>query len=84
MITAMLDIQNVINSCPLTYRVSSEDDLDMITPKIFLTQGQDSIIIRAGNKPLLDADPIAREDMLKTLEIHEKVLEKFRDLYYKE
>ena len=84
MITAMSDIQNVINSRPLTYRVSSEDDLDIITPKMFLTQGQDSIIIRAEDKPLLDADPIAREDILKTLEIREKILNKFRDLYYKE
>ena len=80
----MSDIQNVINSRPLTYRVSSEDDLDIITPKMFLTQSQDSVIIRAEDRPLLDADPIAREDILKTLEIREKVWNKFRDLYYKE
>ena len=84
MLTAMSDIQNVINSRPLTYRVSSEDDLDIITPKMFLTQNQDSVIIRAEDRPLLDADPIAREDLLKSLEICETVWNKFRDLYYKE
>ena len=83
--TALSDIQNAINSRPLTYRCSGESDLEIITPKSFLNpHASEGIVLQAEDKELLDADPPAREEILKSLEVRDAVLNKFRELYYKE
>ena len=84
-LTALSDIQNAINSRPLTYRCSEESDLEIITPKCFLNpHANEGIVIQAEDRDLLDADPPAREAILKSLEIRDAVIEKFRRLYYNE
>ena len=84
-LTALSDIQNAINSRPLTYRCSGESDLEIITPKCFLNPfASEGVVLQAEDKELLDADPPAREDILKSLEVRDAVLNKFRELYYRE
>ena len=85
LLTAFSDIQNAINSRPLTYRCSEETDLEIITPKNFLNpNANEGVIIQAEESELLLGDPIGREEILKSLEIKQAILDKFRTLYYQE
>ena len=59
--------------------------MEIITPKNFLNpNANEGVIIQAEESELLLGDPIGWEEILKSLEIKQAILDKFRTLYYQE
>ena len=83
--TVLSDIQNAINSRPLTYRCSDDKGLEIITPNCFLHPNANSeIMFKPQDDVLWKKDPPTRSDIVETLEIREEMLDKFHESYYKD
>ena len=80
--TILKDIENCINSRPLTYL--NEDSLDAITPNSFLkfTTGRSLLL---GNIKDTDENSTAgRKELVESLLNREALLDKFKSLWYEE
>ena len=85
LLTVLSDIQNAINSRPLTYRCADDSSLDIITPNCFLKPlVDDSLLFKSEEENLLTANPPCRKAVVRTLNSRENILEKFRQLWYEE
>ncbi|CAL4128733.1 unnamed protein product [Meganyctiphanes norvegica] len=85
LITVISDIQNAINSRPLTYRCSSDSGLEIISPNCFIRPLVNSeFLFKDPDVSVLTDDPPSRKVLSKSLEDRDKILEDFRSMYYEE
>ena len=85
LLTVLSDIQNAVNSRPLTYRCADDSSLDIITPNCFLKPLVDnSLMFNSETENLLGSEPPSRKQVVKTLEHREYLLDKFREMWYEE
>ena len=82
LLTVMTDIQNAVNSRPLTYR-SSDNDLETITPNCFLKTDSDcNVLLRFDEDPLWERDPPSRDTVVAALASRDECLAHFKELWY--
>ena len=80
LLSILSDIQNAVNSRPLTYR-SSDKDLEVITPNSFLKlHGNCSLVLRREDATPLE--PPTNEQLCNTLDMHKELFSKFKDLWH--
>ena len=85
LLTILSDVQNAVNSRPLTYRCADDSSLDIITPNHFIKPYVDnSLLFKSEDENLLKADTPCRKQVIKTLEHREYLVEKFREMWYQE
>ena len=84
MITLLSDIQNVINSRPLSYFSSTSNDLTPLTPNSFLKIHSNSALAIKSNKDDRDPDFNApsRDNLIASLDNVNSKFEYFRSLWY--
>lgn len=83
MLTSLSNIKNIVNSRPLTYRSSGDDNLEVISPNSFLKiHGSTNEILRHTESDVLwDGDPYTQTDLSKTLEVQEDAIVHFKKLW---
>ena len=79
-VTLLSDVENCINSRPLTYL--NEDTLDVVTPNSFLkcTTGRSLIF----NNSSEEVSPPGQSDVIGVLQKREDMLQRFKDSWYDE
>ena len=81
--TVLSDIQLAVNCRPLTYRCADDNGLEVITPNKFLNPNAESNLILGDPKELLPKS-VSRKDLIKSLDVREKIVSQFKDLWYEE
>ena len=72
-------------SRPLTYRCSSDSNLEIITPNCFLRPNVNvGLILKMDDQDVLKADPSSRSGIIKSIEDRDAMLSKFRELWYQD
>ena len=85
LLTILSDIQQSINSRPLTYRCSDDSGLEGITPNCFIRPNANaSLLFKACDKSILEADPPSRSLVNKSIAIRDSMLEEFKQMWYEE
>ena len=85
LLTILSDIQNAVNSRPLTYRCSDDTSLEIITPNCFIKPYvNDNLLFMSNDITILQTDPPTRQEVNRSLLNRDKVLEQFRNLWYEE
>ena len=85
-VTTLSDIEDAINSRPLTY-ASSENDIIPLTPNCFLKQHAKTSLVLPGkskNDRFWSSPSTARNALLQSLEKTSKIFEEFRTRWYEE
>jgi hypothetical protein len=82
-LTLLTDIQEAVNSRPLTYRDTSDTAHEIITPNSFLKVTPSSNLMFGSETGEEFMKPSSR-DLIKSLEIRENALDQFKDLWYHE
>ena len=78
------DIQNAINSRPLTNRCSSDSNLE-ITPNCFLRPNVNvGLILKMDDQDVWKAGPPSRSGVIKSIEPRDTKLSKFCYLWYQD
>lgn len=83
-LTVLSDVQNAINSRPLTYRCSEDAGLDVITPNAFLHPHFNTSLFLRDQAVVQELTPPSREDLFGSLEFRDIYLKGFHDLWYEE
>ena len=82
LLTVLTDVQNAVNSRPLTYR-SSENDLETITPNCFLKADPNcNVILRLNEAPIWECDPVTRDTLVGSLSTRDELLAYFKEQWY--
>ena len=82
LLTVVTDVQNAVNSRPLTYR-SSDNDLEAITPNCFLKVDPNcNVVLRLNEVPIWEREPMSRDTLIDTLHSRDEMLSHFRELWY--
>ena len=82
LLTVITDVQNAVNSRPLTYR-SSDNDLETITPNCFLKVDPNcNVILRFDEDPLWERGPPSRDTLIDALSSRDELLSHFKKLWY--
>ena len=82
LLTVISDIQNAVDSRPLTYR-SSINDLETITPNYFLKADPNgNVILRFGEDPIWERDPTSRDILIDAISSRDELLSHFKELWY--
>jgi hypothetical protein len=81
-LTLISDVQEAINSRPLTYRDTSDQSHEVVTPNSFIRVGMSNNLTFGALSS--DLNVPSRADLIKTLEIREDALDKFKALWYEE
>ena len=85
LLTILSDIQNAVNSRPLTYRCSDDAGLEIITPNCFIKPYvNDSLVFKSNGESVLVSGPPTRQKVTQSLINRDKTLEEFRSLWYDE
>ena len=85
LLTILSDIQQSINSRPLTYRCSDDSGLEGITPNCFIRPNANAnLLFKACDKNVLEADPPSRSLVNKSIAIRDSMLEHFKQIWYDE
>ena len=85
LLTILSDIQNAVNSRPLTYRCSDDASLEIITPNCFIKPYvNDNLLFMSNDKTILQTDPPTRIKINQSLKNRDNILEQFRNLWYEE
>ena len=75
------DVQNAVNSRPLTY-CSSDNDLETITPNCFLkADPKCNVILRFDEDPIWERDPTSRDNLIEALSSRDE-MSHFKELWY--
>ena len=83
LLTVISDIQNAINSRPLTYRCSLNSNLEIITPNCVLCPNVNvGLVLKMDDQKVSKADPLPRSGVIKSIEAHDDMPSKFRELWY--
>ena len=83
LVTVLSDIQHAINCRPLTYRCSDNSSLEVLTPNHFLKPNVETSLFLRDARELLPPSNV-RKTLVKSLELREKILLKFKRLWYEE
>ena len=83
LVTVLSDIQQAVNSRPLTYRCSENNGLEIITPNSFIRPNANSYLSFKDPKDHI-TEPPHRSEVLKSINIRDKMLEDFRSTWYQE
>ena len=81
--TVLSDIEVAVNSRPLTYRCASDDGLEILTPNKFLRPNVESNLILRNPKEVLK-EPATRKDIVKSLDIREKLITQFKTQWHED
>ena len=82
LLTVISDVQNAVNSRPLTYR-SSDNEIDAITPNCFLKADPCSNrALKASSEPIWEIDSSPRNTLMETLASRDDALEHFKEQWY--
>ena len=85
LLTVISDSQNAINSRPLTYRCSSDSNLEIITPNCFLRPNVNvGLVLKIDDQDNLKADPPSRSGVIKSIEACDAMMFKFREFWYQD
>merc|ERR1712082_196446 len=85
LLTILSDIQNAVNSRPLTYRCSDDAGLEIITPNCFIKPYvNDSLLFKSNNESILVTGGPTRQTVTQSPVNRDKTLEEFRNLWYEE
>ena len=84
LLTLLSDVQNAINSRPLTYRCSSDSGLEIITPNCFLRARLDTELILNSNIKNKKIEPSNRQELVRSLSNRENMLNKFKNFWFSE
>ena len=83
LLTILSDIQNAINSRPLTYRCSSDSGLEIITPNNFLKPNVNAgLVLKVDDQNIWDSDPPSQSDVLNSIHTRDSMVDRFRELWY--
>ena len=84
LLTLLSDIQNVINSRPLTYRCSSDMGIDIISPVNFISSyiKEGTILRMAEDESSTFFNPPSNSEIVSSLRIRDDMLQRFRRLFY--
>lgn len=83
LLTVLSDIQNAVNSRPLTYRCSGDYELDVISPNAFLCPHyNNSVFLNIKDNPF-DVEVPNRMNLLDSLEKRD-LLERFHKLWHED
>lgn len=82
-ITLISEVQDSVNSRPLTYQDGDDVDHEFITPNSFLKFGN-CAHITFGSSSGDQIKRVSRTALIKILELREDALDKFRELWYTE
>ena len=79
LLTVISDFQDPINSRPLTYRCSSDSNLEIITPNCFLCPNVNvGLMLKMDDQDVWKADSPSKSDVIKSIETRDAMLFKFR------
>lgn len=82
-LTTLSDVQKAINDRPLTYISSSDRGLDFLTPNHFLQTGyHPRLLINNYESEELCPDPPHRIKLIRSLELRDKFIDKFKRIWY--
>lgn len=85
LLTIILDIQRAINNHPLTYRESTEKELEAVTPNMFLRPNKNpGLLLDLNDEDFASHLPPSRERLLRTMQFWDQCLESFCTLWYNE
>ena len=85
LLTILSDVQNAVNSRPLTYRCSDDSGLEIITPNCFIKPYvNDSLLFHSSEESILTSGPPCRKKVNESLANRDKLLEQFRTIWYEE
>ena len=83
LVTVLSDIQQAINIRPLTYRCAANGSLEVLTPNHFLKPYAETSLLIKNPKDKLPST-LGRRNLVKSLEIRDRLLDKFKALWYEE
>ena len=81
--TVLSDIQQAINIRPLTYRCADNISLEILTPNHFLKPYAETNLFIKNPKDELPSS-VGRKILVKSLEIRDRLLDRFKELWYEE
>ena len=85
LLTILSDVQNAVNSRPLTYRCSDDHGLEGITPNCFIRPYvNDNLLFKSNDESILETGPPTRQRVTESLLSRDKTLEQFRKMWYEE
>ena len=86
LVTLLSDIQDSINSRPLTYRDSDNSSFEVISPNSFLKLCQNkSIVIQGNNAGYNQSVPRpTREDVITSLQVREEIFDHFKEKWFED
>ena len=85
LLTLLSDIERAANSRPLTYRYSTDDDIISLTIGCFIQPNVNCELSFQVDAPnAIESKPVARLTLLHNLEAREKILNKFKILWFEE
>ena len=84
LLTILSDIQNAVNSRPLTYRCSGDSGLEIITPNCFIKPYVNNLLFKSNGENILVTGPPTRQKVTQSLINRDNTLEEFRNLWYEE
>ena len=82
LLTEMSDIQDAINSRPLTYRCSGKSGLEIITPNSFIRPHYDGEVFLKTDEDIFIDEPPDRTSILCSLESRDLRLREFRRIWH--
>ena len=76
LLTVISDVQSAINQRPLTYKCSSDSDLEVITPNCFLRPNANlGLVLKLDDQDVWKSDPPpSRLNIVKSIEAHDSML----------
>ena len=83
LVTVLSDIQHAVNCRPLTYRCADNFGLEILTPNRFLKPHVETNLLLRDPKELFPPSSM-RKTLAKSLELREKLLSDFKQLWYDE
>ena len=79
LLTILSNVQNAVNSRPLTYRCSDDNGLEVITPNCFIRPYvSDRLLFNSNDESMLTSGPPSRDKLVESLASRDRILEQFR------
>ena len=82
-VTILSDIQLAVNSCPLTYRCTDNNDLEVITPlKVLNPYGSNTLLVK--NSSASYPRTKSGQELSDSLELCNELLDRFKEIWSNE
>ena len=83
LLTVISDVQSAINQRPLTYRCSSDSDVEVITPNCFLCPNVNlGLVLKLDHQDVWKSDTPSRLNVVKSIEARDSMSTRFREIWY--